>query len=38
MYNGKVYALPFDTDARALYYNNDMLGADADAARSSMGR
>jgi len=30
MYNGKVYALPFDTDARALYYNKGMLGADAD--------
>jgi multiple sugar transport system substrate-binding protein len=25
MYNGVVYALPFDTDARALYYNLSML-------------
>ena len=25
MYNGVVYALPFDTDARALYYNKGML-------------
>lgn len=24
-YNGKPYALPFDTDARALYYNKDLL-------------
>lgn len=24
-YNGKPYALPFDTDARALYYNKTML-------------
>jgi len=24
-YNGKVYALPFDTDTRALYYNKDMI-------------
>jgi multiple sugar transport system substrate-binding protein len=30
-FNGKVYALPFDTDARALYYNKGMIqsvGAD----------
>ena len=26
-YNGKVWALPFDTDARALYYNKDMIKA-----------
>jgi multiple sugar transport system substrate-binding protein len=26
-YNGKVYALPFDTDARALYYNKTMLSS-----------
>ena len=26
-YNGKVWALPFDTDARALYYNKAMLKA-----------
>jgi multiple sugar transport system substrate-binding protein len=31
MYNGVVYALPFDTDARVLYYNIDLLeGAGAD--------
>jgi multiple sugar transport system substrate-binding protein len=24
-YNGKLYALPFDTDARAIYYNKTML-------------
>jgi len=26
-YNGKVWALPFDTDARALYYNKGMIKA-----------
>jgi multiple sugar transport system substrate-binding protein len=26
-YKGKTYALPFDTDARALYYNKDMITA-----------
>jgi len=26
-YNGKVWALPFDTDARALYYNKSLLSA-----------
>lgn len=26
-FNGKVYALPFDTDARALYYNKGMITA-----------
>ncbi len=26
-YNGKVWALPFDTDDRALYYNKDLLTA-----------
>lgn len=26
-YNGKAYALPFDTDARALYYNVEMMKA-----------
>lgn len=26
-FDGKPYALPFDTDARALYYNKDMLQA-----------
>ena len=26
-YNGKTYALPFDTDARAIYYNKGMLTA-----------
>lgn len=26
-YNGKVWALPFDTDARALYYNKDLITA-----------
>jgi multiple sugar transport system substrate-binding protein len=32
-YNGKVYALPFDTDARALYYNKGMIqSAGADPA------
>jgi multiple sugar transport system substrate-binding protein len=33
MFNGKVYALPFDTDARALYFNKGMIqGAGADPA------
>jgi len=32
-FNGKVYALPFDTDARALYYNKGMIsGAGFDPA------
>jgi len=32
-FNGKVYALPFDTDARALYYNKTLIsGAGADPA------
>jgi len=32
-YNGKVFALPFDTDARALYYNKGLLqGAGIDPA------
>jgi multiple sugar transport system substrate-binding protein len=26
-YQGKTYALPFDTDARALYYNKDLITA-----------
>ncbi len=26
-YQGKTFALPFDTDARALYYNKDMIEA-----------
>jgi len=33
-YDGKPYALPFDTDVRALFYNKDMLkaaGADLEA-------
>src|SRR5438067_7733336 len=29
LFKGKPYALPDDTDARVLYYNKDMLGADA---------
>lgn len=39
-YNGKVYALPFDTDARALYYNKGLLtaaGADPSALDQSKG-
>ena len=26
-YQGKTYALPFDTDARALWYNKDLITA-----------
>ncbi|TMB95685.1 MAG: extracellular solute-binding protein [Chloroflexi bacterium] len=34
LFKGKPYALPFDTDARALFYNKDMLqAAGIDAAR-----
>jgi len=29
LFKGKPYALPDDTDARVLYYNKDMIGADA---------
>jgi multiple sugar transport system substrate-binding protein len=28
-FQGKTFALPFDTDARALWYNKDLLGDDA---------
>ena len=40
-YQGKTYALPFDTDARALWYNKDLItaaGQDPDAARHVQGR
>lgn len=39
-FNGKVWALPFDTDARALYYNSDLLtasGVDPTAFDQSKG-
>lgn len=39
-FNGKVWALPFDTDARALYYNKGMLqgaGVDISAFDQSKG-
>jgi len=39
-YNGKVWALPFDTDDRALYYNKDLLtanGVDPAAFDSAKG-
>src|SRR5438552_10162070 len=40
LFKGKPYALPFDTDARALFYNKDMLqaaGVDASALDISKG-
>src|SRR4029077_4677145 len=40
LFKGKPYALPFDTDARALFYNKDLLqaaGVDASALDISKG-
>ncbi len=37
LFKGKPYALPDDTDARVLYYNKDMLGADAGQLDISKG-